>query len=124
MLGHALSTMKFAADNRVVWATMPREVFRELGADDPDTEGIVEQLGKYTGCEVHILFTEGPDGKSRASTRSTGRIKVNEICAQFGGGGHDFASGLRIEMPIEELEKIFIQEVVKRLPPKENSTGA
>lgn len=116
MLGHALSHSKFAAGSRVVWASIPRTVFNELGASDPDTEGIVEQLGKYTGCEVHILFTEGPDGKSRASTRSTGRVKVNEICAQYGGGGHDFAAGLRIQMPLEELEKIFIDEVLKKLP--------
>lgn len=116
MIGYALDHMQTAADNRVVWVAIPRSVYAEMGASDPDLEGIVELLGGYEGCEVHLVFTTGPDGLSRASTRSTGRVKVNEICKLFNGGGHDYAAGLRIDMPLEQLVEQFVAEVIKRLP--------
>ena len=117
MLGHAFASAQFTADNRVVWAVVPRTVFNELGAGDADTEGIVEELGAYAGCEAHMFFTEGPDGLSRVSSRSTGNIKVNEICAIFSGGGHDFAAGARSKLSLQQLADEFVAEVVKRLPP-------
>jgi phosphoesterase RecJ-like protein len=116
LLGYALNHMQTTADNRVAWAVIPRSVLLDLGATDIDTEGIVEALGRYSGCEAHMLFTEGPDGKSRASSRSTGRIKVNQVCQVFGGGGHDFAAGARNFMPLNELAEKFVAEVVSRLP--------
>jgi phosphoesterase RecJ-like protein len=116
LLGHALNTMQTTTDKRVAWTIIPRTVLTELGATDIDAEGIVETLGRYSGCEVHIIFTEGPDGKSRASSRSTGRVKVNEVCSLFGGGGHNFAAGARNKLPVGELAEQFVAEVVKRLP--------
>ena len=115
MLGHALATMRTAADGRIVWAVAPRTIFRELGADDPDTEGIVEVLGGYAGCEAHIYFTEGPDGMSRVSSRSTGRINVSDVCKQFGGGGHDFAAGARVNRPLDHVVAEFIAAVEKKV---------
>lgn len=115
ILGYALVNMKTAADGQVAWATIPRSVFHEYGATDSDTEGIVETLGAYDGCEVHIVFTEGPDGRARVSTRSAGKVLVNEVCALFGGGGHKFASGIRSEKTLQEIEKLVVAEVVRRL---------
>ena len=37
------------------------------------------------------------DGKIRVSFRSKGRVDVNRIAGQFGGGGHIAASGCTVE---------------------------
>lgn len=115
MLGFALSNLQTTPDKRVAWIAIDRETFRRFGAEDEDTEGIVEMLGSYEECEVHIFFSEAEDGRSRVSMRSRGRVSVNDICLAHGGGGHRFAAGLRSKKPLSELVGIIVDAVVEAL---------
>ncbi|HOO56574.1 MAG TPA: bifunctional oligoribonuclease/PAP phosphatase NrnA [bacterium] len=113
LLGHVLDNMQTTADGRICWAVVERKIYDELGARDEDAEGIVEMLGSYNGCEVHATFSQTSNLKSRASMRSAGRVNIGRICAAFGGGGHDFAAGIRSGLPLNELAEKVIAEVLK-----------
>ncbi|HOX27614.1 MAG TPA: bifunctional oligoribonuclease/PAP phosphatase NrnA [bacterium] len=115
MLGYALNNMKTAEDGAISWTVVERSVYDQLGAVDEDTEGIVEQIGAYSGCEAHIFFSQSTDGRTRVSMRSTGRVNVGKICEKFGGGGHDFAAGMRSKDPLNNIVERVITETVKAL---------
>ena len=40
---------------------------------------------------------------------------MREVCAQFGGGGHNLAAGARLSGPLEEASDRFLTEVGEKL---------
>ncbi len=115
LLGYALNNMQTAENGAICWTVLDRKVFESLGAVDEDSEGIVEDLGAYKGCEVHTVFGQTPEGRTRVSMRSTGRVNVGEICTEFGGGGHNFASGFRSKEPLETVVPKVIERIASAL---------
>jgi bifunctional oligoribonuclease and PAP phosphatase NrnA len=111
LLGYALNNIQTDMDGAICWSVIERSVYHELGAKDEDAEGIVEQLGAYRGCEVHAVFGQAEDGRTRVSMRSSGRVNVGRICAKFGGGGHDFAAGLRSKEPLDTVTAKVLGEI-------------
>lgn len=110
MLGHTLANMKTAEGGKIAYAVIPRKIYKELGATDEDNEGIVEQLGAFRECEVHTTITETEDGRTRVSMRSAGRVNVGRICKELGGGGHDYAAGIRSEDSLDEVAARVIEK--------------
>jgi len=118
LLGYALDNLKTEENGAICWTVIERRIFHKLNAKDEDSEGIVEKLGAYRGCEAHIVFGQTDDGRTRVSMRSTGRVNVGAICAKLGGGGHDFAAGLRSKDPLEVVIPRVLAEtraVIKEL---------
>lgn len=62
--------------------------------------------------EIYVLYTEQSPGKYSGSFRSKHTI-INDIAAMFGGGGHQFASGVK-GMTLETIMQAN-QELIKRL---------
>jgi len=60
---------------------------------------VCRTLGNFTlsieGVKAGILFIELQEG-FKVSLRSKGNFPVNKLAAEFGGGGHTNASGIRI----------------------------
>ncbi|MEB3283746.1 MAG: DHH family phosphoesterase [Candidatus Sericytochromatia bacterium] len=100
--GHALSAVKTRVNGQVVYTCLTREMQTLAGQSDQAMEMITQHLPKIQGGEVYVLFKEVAPELVKVSLRSKGRIAVNEIAKQFGGGGHKFASGLRIDASLEE----------------------
>ena len=115
LLGYVLSSFETDADTAIAYIVTSREKFKSLGATEEDNEGVVEKLGSYADCEVHISFMELEGGVVRVSMRSKGRLNVGNICKHFGGGGHDFAAGIRIEDTLENVRDKVIAETKTRL---------
>lgn len=110
LLGFALNNFQTEENGAIAYMAVRDADMKKLGAAQEDNEGVVEAMGGYDECEVHILFTELPDGKVRVSMRSKGRVVVGKICEKFGGGGHDFAAGIRFVEPIEDVVKKVVEE--------------
>ena len=47
-----------------------------------------------------MFFREQPDGNFRVSLRSKGAVNVAAVAEQFGGGGHECASGCAMPGPL------------------------
>ena len=105
MLGaHSLLRMKTECGGRLAWSTVPLELFKELGAEESYTEGIVNELLSVKGVVIAALLREGKPGKIRGSLRSVGAIDVAKVAQQFGGGGHFNAAGVSFDGTLEEAE--------------------
>ncbi|MBX6365497.1 MAG: bifunctional oligoribonuclease/PAP phosphatase NrnA [Gemmatimonadetes bacterium] len=102
LLRAALERLEVDERLPITWITVPRKLMEECGATGEDLDGLVEHARSIEGTEVALLFRETVEGGTKVSLRSNGRVDVNAIARQFGGGGHVKASGILLGAPLEE----------------------
>jgi bifunctional oligoribonuclease and PAP phosphatase NrnA len=98
LLGAALSNLN--REGSIAWMTVTREDVDRCGALEEDSEGLVNYALGIAGVELAMFFRETADHRVRVSMRSKGAINVSAIAQQFGGGGHECASGFSLEGPL------------------------
>ena len=95
--------------------TLPAHDFRETGAEESYTEGVVDRLRAVEGTKVAALARElldGGGGRWKVSLRSSdGDVDVSVIARASGGGGHKAAAGFSTEMTPDELV-VFLRDQV------------
>lgn len=107
LLGRALSRVEYVENGQIAVLRLTRADFEECGAQDADTEGVVNFGIDTEGTEVAILATERV-GNTKFSLRSRSRVDVAQIAASLGGGGHCRAAGITINLPLEEaVQKVL-----------------
>jgi len=55
-----------------------------------------------------------PGGAVKASCRASDSVDVQEICKQFGGGGHKAAASVTLQGPLEEAKKKLLPLLFER----------
>jgi phosphoesterase RecJ-like protein len=94
----------------VSYMRLTRQDFEETKAIESDTDGFVNVSLSVENVKLGLLFLELKEG-FKVSFRSKGLIPVNRLAAEFGGGGHVNAAGLRIrDGNIEE----YIPDILNR----------
>jgi len=77
---------------------------------------LIDHIRAIEPVVVACVFEEIAPDLTRISLRSkTDKINVNEIAAQFGGGGHRAAAGARISGPPMATQRKVIAAVKKAL---------
>ena len=109
LLGAALSNLH--REGSLAWIWVTREQMEHVGAKEEDCEGLVNYALSIHDVEVAAFFRELPDGRFRVSLRSKGQLNVSEVAQQFGGGGHECASGCALEGPLS----MAVARVVEQL---------
>lgn len=109
LLGLALSEMAISPDGRLAWSRVTADMLRRAEAIREDKEGIVNYLLEMEGVRVAVLAEERGPMSTKFSLRSKAPINVaTDIAAPFGGGGHDRAAGITMDLPLEEaLERVL-----------------
>ena len=97
LLKHIYSRFRLTHGDRIGWFWLKKIDFARTGAESADTEGLIDHIRAIEPVVVACVFEEIEPGLTRISLRSkSDRVNVNEIAAQFGGGGHPAAAGARI----------------------------
>jgi bifunctional oligoribonuclease and PAP phosphatase NrnA len=115
LTAEVFKAIHFANRNRVAWFSLTPEMYARSGAIPEETEGLIEYLQAVKTVEVAFLLESLPGGLTRASMRSRGKIDVQQICREFGGGGHRLAAGLRTKLDPAALEKKLLDLIAKQL---------
>jgi bifunctional oligoribonuclease and PAP phosphatase NrnA len=93
--------------------------YRDTGADESYSEGLVDHLRALEGTAVAGLVRDlvADDGSSRkVSLRATDdRVDVSRIARAMGGGGHRRAAGFSTELGFEELVEVLRRELAEQL---------
>ena len=95
LLGRALSTLKLNSTEDVCYMVLTRDDLQKNGATEADLDGFVNFCLGIENVKIGILFYELSNG-IKISFRSKGKIPVNELAAEFEGGGHLNAAGTRL----------------------------
>lgn len=92
-----LNNMVVESDGMLSHYSLPAERRTSLGVGLDDTKDLVDIIRVLAGVKVAVIFEEMENGFIRVSLRSKDlQIDVSRIAAQFGGGGHSLASGIRM----------------------------
>jgi phosphoesterase RecJ-like protein len=109
LLKHVYSKFRLTDDDRIAWFWLKKKDFTRTGAESDDTEGLIDHIRAIEPVVVACVFEEIEPELTRISLRSkNAKVNVNEIAAQFGGGGHPAAAGARIPgTPLSVQRKVI-----------------
>jgi phosphoesterase RecJ-like protein len=99
LLGAALSNLH--REGPIAWIAVTQQQMEQCEAKEEDCEGLVNYALSIRDVEVAMFLRELRGGRYRVSLRSKGTTNVAAIAERFGGGGHECASGLSLDGPLE-----------------------
>jgi phosphoesterase RecJ-like protein len=112
-----LNTLELSGEGRVATWDLAMATRESLALKPEDSEGLIDIIRAIEGVIVAVFFEELPDGKIRVSMRSKDtRVDACNVCAEFGGGGHALAAGIRMAGPLSEAKARVLEAVNKALP--------
>lgn len=111
LLGNMLQNVKVSHGGKIAWLEMGLDLRKKHLASADDTQSFLSFLLLLKDAEVVCLFREEDDNQIRVSIKSKGRVVINKVAMELGGGGHDYSAGLALSAPIEKT----VDAVIKRL---------
>lgn len=105
LLRDALDTLGVDDKFGLAWVSVTNEAMDRYGVGSDDLDGIVEHPRSVAGTRVALFFRDLGYGKVKVSFRSTGNVDVNALARQFGGGGHEKASGALIAGTLDDVRE-------------------
>ena len=116
LLRHLYNKFKLADDDRIAYLWLKQSDFARTGATSDESEGLIDHIRDIAPVIVACVFEEIEPELTRISLRSkSDKVNVNEIAAQFGGGGHSAAAGARIPGKPLSVQRKVITAVKKAL---------
>jgi phosphoesterase RecJ-like protein len=115
LLVRMLNNLEFFHDGKIAIQHIMRSDFDATGAIGSDTEEFVNECQRVSVVEAAALFIELKDGGFRCALRSTGRVDVQKIASELGGGGHKMASGVNLKGSLAEVKKLILDRFEKQL---------
>lgn len=119
LLRHVYSHFRLTHQNQIAYFWLKKADFARTGAESADSEGLIDHIRAIAPVEVACVFEEIEPELTRISLRSKNtKVNVNDIAAQFGGGGHPAAAGARIPgKPLAAQRKVIaaIKRALKSL---------
>jgi phosphoesterase RecJ-like protein len=109
LLKHVYSHFRLTHQNQIAYFWLRKIDFARSGAESSDTEGLIDHIRAIAPVVVACVFEELEPELTRISLRSkSDRVNVNEVAAQFGGGGHPAAAGARVPgRPLSVQRKVI-----------------
>jgi nanoRNase/pAp phosphatase (c-di-AMP/oligoRNAs hydrolase) len=121
LMARALQGLELLAGGRLAVMTLSKTDFQQTGADNGDTENLVNIPMQVGSVEVSILLSEQPDNAPvRANLRGKGTVDLAAFAQQFGGGGHARAAGTKMKMDMAEARKVIVEAMVGELMKRED----
>jgi bifunctional oligoribonuclease and PAP phosphatase NrnA len=109
LLRHIYSHFRLTHENQIAYFWLKKADLARVGVETADTEGLIDHIRAIAPVVVACVFEELEPDLTRISLRSKSpAVNVNEIAAQFGGGGHSAAAGARIRgTPLTAQRKVI-----------------
>lgn len=114
LMGKAISSIELLCNGKVCTMCLTDEALKETGACEEDYDGLVNLGRNIRGVETALLFRHSSRG-IKVNLRSNEYVDVAEIASNFGGGGHQRASGFTIEGSLKDIMKKTIKQVMLKI---------
>ena len=102
ILAETLPSLRIIAGGEIAGLQTTMEQMNRAGADPYHVDGVVDYAIDLENVKMAYYAHEKPEGGIKFSLRAIAPYRIDEVAAQFGGGGHHRASGLSIDLPMEE----------------------
>ncbi len=109
-------TSGWTHQNQIAYLWLRKADFARAGSESDETEGLIDHIRDIEPVVIACVFEEIEPELTRISLRSkSDKVNVNEIAAQFGGGGHQAAAGARIPGKPLSVQRRVIAAVKRAL---------
>ncbi|HWA10753.1 MAG TPA: bifunctional oligoribonuclease/PAP phosphatase NrnA [Opitutaceae bacterium] len=116
LLQRFLSTLRMECGGRVCVGTLADGSFAATGTSAEDTEGLVDYARSIDGVAIGVLIEERSDGGVKASLRAKDPdYRLDQIAAQFNGGGHACAAGLNLKTGAADFYPRLIEALSRQI---------
>lgn len=116
LLRHVYNNFRLTHDNQIAYFWLKKRDFARTGAERADSEGLIDHIRDIEPVVVACAFEELEPELTRISLRSkNGKVNVNEIASEFGGGGHSAAAGARIPGKPISVQRRVVASIKKAL---------
>lgn len=115
LIGKVLNTVEFHNFGKLCVLTLTREMFASAGAEDFESDGLVDFTMSNKGVIAGVLLKENGGGGTKVSLRSSNGVNVSAIASEYGGGGHFNAAGCTLPMPIADARIEIIRRLTEEL---------
>lgn len=116
LLKHIYSHFRLTHRDQIAYFWLKKADFARTGAESSDSEGLIDHIRAIAPVVVACVFEEVEPELTRVSLRSKSEhVNVNDIAAQFGGGGHPAAAGARIPGRPLAIQRRVIAAIKKAL---------
>jgi bifunctional oligoribonuclease and PAP phosphatase NrnA len=117
LLQHLYNRFRLSPDQRIAFLWLRQRDYQRTGAQPDDSEGLIDHIRSIEPVVVACLFEELEPNLIRISLRSkSDQVRVNEIAATFGGGGHRAAAGARVQGPPLTVQRRVLDAIKNALP--------
>ena len=100
------------SEGRLAVCALPRAVEERIGVSEDDMGNLSSFIRSIEGVCMAGLLRETEDG-AKLSVRAVPGYNAADICAMFGGGGHEGAAGGFIKLPLKEAEKALMEAMLR-----------
>lgn len=111
LIGEVLS--KVQQSGLIAWVEITKQLRDLYQATSDDTQSIVNFLLLIQTAEVLVLLREEDNYRIKVSLKSKGKIPVRAVAQEFGGGGHEYASGFTTTLGFGPLREQLIQRLLE-----------
>lgn len=111
LTGKVLNSLEYHYNGTVCLLTLTKAMLADAGADESDSDGLVDFTLFTKGVTTGALLKEIDANNTKVSLRSANGVNVAKVAATFGGGGHFNAAGCRIPLPLDRAR----EEILKLL---------
>src|ERR1022692_2941332 len=116
LLRHIYSHFRLTHQDQIAYFWLKKADLARAGSNSNDTEGLIDHIRAIAPVVIACVFEELEPELTCISLRSkSDKINVNEIAAQFGGGGHPAAAGARLPGKPLAVQRKVVAAVKKAL---------
>ncbi len=124
LLGATLSQLELHAEDRVAVQCVTPDLLERCGATRSDAEDLINEPMRIGTVEASILLSSLDAGVTKVSLRSKRLVNCASLAAEFGGGGHERAAGVRIKSDLQSVKELILKAVIEQLPSADATGGS
>jgi phosphoesterase RecJ-like protein len=115
LLQRFLHSLELSADGKVCLGVVTQKDFSETGALTEDSEGLVDYARSLAGVAIGVYLEDRGNFIKGSFRAKEEKYRVDQIAAQFNGGGHACAAGFRVEEPLETFLPRLREVLARRI---------
>jgi nanoRNase/pAp phosphatase (c-di-AMP/oligoRNAs hydrolase) len=122
--GHVLASIQTTAQGQVAYYQLDRETLKAYQVEISDLDGFAGLGQEVGGVRIVIFCLESSKSRVKISLRSDGTIPINQIAAEYDGGGHPSAAGATVTgRSLAEVTAEVVEKAKKLLENEKNASN-
>jgi phosphoesterase RecJ-like protein len=109
--GYLINSIQTTADGQIAYYGLHLDTLKAYGVDTSELDGFASLGQDIGGVRVVVFCLQNSRSKVKISLRSDGSIAINDLAAEYGGGGHPSAAGATVTGQMDEVLSDVVEKV-------------